>query len=47
MPFVCSFHAAVGPAHPAFGDNEIHGPDGKLAQQGEQTSVWFVCANRL
>ena len=42
MPFVCSFHAAVGPAHPETGDNEIHGPNGKLTQQGEQTSV-CVC----
>ena len=39
MPFMCSFHAA-GPAHDAFADNEIHGPDGKLTQQGEQTSVY-------
>ena len=35
---MCSFHAA-GPAHHAVGDNEIHGSDGKLTQQGEQTSV--------
>ena len=46
MPFVYAFHAAAGPAHTPFGDNEIHGPDGKLAHQGEQTIV-FVCANRL
>ena len=31
-----SFHAAAGPAHTPFRGNEIHGPDGKLAQQGEQ-----------
>ena len=42
MPFVCTFHAAAGPAHTPFGDHEIHGRDGKLAQQGEQTSV-CVC----
>ena len=39
MPFMCSFHAA-GLAHDAFGDNQIHGPDGKLVQQGEKTSVY-------
>ena len=42
MPFVYSFHAAAGPAHAPFSDNELHGPDGKLVQQGEQTSV-YVC----
>ena len=42
MLFVLPFHAAAGPDHTLFGDNEIHGPDGKLAQQGEQTSV-CVC----
>ena len=39
MPFMCSFHAA-GLACDAFGDDEIHGPDGNLVQQGEQTSVY-------
>ena len=29
----------TGLAHDAFGDNKIHDPDGKLVQQGEQTSV--------
>ena len=42
LSFVCSFHAAAGPVHTPFGSNEIHGPDGKLTQQGEQTSV-YVC----
>ena len=42
MPFVYSFHATAGPAHAPFSDNEIHGPGGKLVQQGEQTSV-YVC----
>ena len=41
-----SFHAAAGPAHPETGDNEIHGPNGKLTQQGEQTSV-CVCKSFL
>ena len=36
--FVCSFNAAAASVHTSFGSNEIHGPDGKLAQQGEQTS---------
>ena len=39
---VCSFNAAAGSVHTPFGSNEIHGPDGKLAQQGEQTSN-YVC----
>ena len=39
MPFVYSFNAAAGSAHAPFGNNEIHGPDGKLVQQGEQTRV--------
>ena len=42
MLFVHPFHAAAGPDHTLFGDTEIHGPDGKLAPQGEQTSV-CVC----
>ena len=42
MPFVYSFHATARPAHTPFCDHEIHGPDGKLTQQGEQTSV-YVC----
>ena len=37
--FVYSFHAAAGPAHNAFSDNEIHDPDNKLVHQGEQTCV--------
>ena len=37
LSFVCSFHAEAGPVHTPFGSNEIHGPDGKLAQQGEQS----------
>ena len=42
LSFVCSFHAAERSVHTPFGSNEIHGPDGKLTQQGEQTSV-YVC----
>ena len=41
-----SFHAAAGPAHNAFSDNEIHYPDSKLVQQGEQTCVG-VCKSFL
>ena len=44
MLFVHPFHAAAGPDHTLLGDNEIHGPDGKLAQQGEQTSVQIICS---
>ena len=40
--FVCSFNAAAASVHTPFGSNEIHGPDGKLGQQGEQTSD-YVC----
>ena len=42
LSFVCSFHAVAEPAHTPFGSNEIHGPNGKLTQQGKQTSV-YVC----
>ena len=42
LSFVCSFHAAAGPVHTPFGGNEINGPDGKLAQQCEQTRD-YVC----
>ena len=38
LSFVCSFHAAAGTVHTPFGGNEIHGPDSKVAQQGDQTS---------
>ena len=37
LSFVCSFHAVAGSVHAPFGSNEIHGPDGKLAQQGKRS----------
>ena len=42
LSFVCSFHAAAGRVHTPFGGNEINGPGGMLAQQGEQTRD-YVC----
>ena len=35
-PSLLPFHAAAGPSHTHLDDNEIHGPDAKLVQQGEQ-----------